>query len=124
MKQYLLVFGLLCVGICNAQSNTLQKNEPFEDVKISNFSVKVTVNSEKDLELLNVDEIASTFDAFETNEPTIFEIVCNHKSSSKEVISNFSIKIENKNHDKESFVKQINKAIQVTKKYFNQSKND
>ena len=124
MKQYFLLLALLCLGFSNAQVNTPAKNEPSDEIKISDFSMTITIDSEKDLKLLNTEEIASAFDEFETSELATFKIICNLKSNTDDVISNFSIKIEHKNQDKEAFMKRISKAIQVTKKYFNQSKNE
>ena len=126
MKSIKLVASavVICLALgVYGQSKITNGKVDINDIKIENFSIKVEVDSAKELEsTFKVEDFEEILSQTQPNEEITFELKCNGKKMTNGTNSSMSYTIHGNTNEKKKFLAGVEKVKNSAIKYYN-SKN-
>ncbi|MFT4780512.1 hypothetical protein ES692_08800 [Psychroserpens burtonensis] len=120
MKTVFTFLGLLIATVTFSQAQNLEGKVTTENIKITNLSVSVTVDSAEEVKTtFDMKDIKSILNEVEGDEEISFEITCNGEKISEGVTKKVSYRVTGNSNDKDAFLKRINKIRKAAITYYN-----
>ena len=120
MRNLLTILTLLITTISFSQSNSLNGKVTSNDIKVSDLSISVTVDSAEEVEsTFKIEDVKELLAEVKSDENISFEITCNGKAMSNGKKSKFSYKVNGSNKDIDGFLKNVEKMRKAAIEYYN-----
>lgn len=122
MKHLLFIAVLLSSSLLFAQSELKSDIAADENYQLKDMGITVTVDSEKEIEQsIKYDDIRSFAKLAERNQDIVLKLDCYNRSTSKNIKTHVSYKVEGNTNDIEGFIALVEKVKKSASNYYKNS---
>ncbi|WP_298900269.1 hypothetical protein [uncultured Psychroserpens sp.] len=120
MKNLLTILVLLVTAFSFSQSNGINGKVTSNDIKVTDLSISVTVDSAEEVKsTFKIEDVKELLAEVGSDENITFEITCNGKAMSNGKKSKFSYKVNGSNKDIDGFLTNVKKMRKAAIEYYN-----